>query len=1228
MRRLIYAVVCVSSVLFVASVSAQPTVVTINGSPLTVIVGSDTSFQLVNSAFPLTGQIFPGGCINSVADAGVFAAISGTLYGPDFGTHPCGSAAILPTPWTPVSISPVTGTGTAADPFKVAVVVDAGATGVRLTATFSYVNGDGFYRLTKTFCSTTSTVSMNVYIGADIYLAGSDSGIPYLEPTSSSPGGKDCLATGYTILLVPTTPADRYAARGFGTIWSEISTQGDLSNIVDTAAGCIDNGAALEWKRTVTAGSCVTLTSASSFGAVPAITQFSVGGVTPNLGNPGQSMTVTVSGIGFQGGTAFTFGAGITVTSTSILSSSQALVNISISPTATPGPRDVTGTQQPAGLTSTAPGAFTVGGATTCPPAPVVSTPRSGATSGTIAWTGTADFFTIYFGQGRAGCSTPVGTTAGNSFRFGNLAPNSTYSFRVEANTVGCPTVGSNCVTFSTGVPCTGTAPTTIAPAGGAASVASPVTFKWSAEAGATSYTLYVSENQKPYRAVGPTTGTQITADVESGPISWFVVATFACGATARSNFSGFNATPGCGTPDAPVARAVALVRSNEKYHLLWNAVANADQYEYDVATSPTFNDAKTNTTSNLGVELSQTVAKATAFYFRVRAKNTACNTISPNSMTVRTVVVPEDSSTSFEFMLQAEFGTVTPISQQVLVRPPAGSLAIAAVTRFSATTDKPWLSVTPSTGTMPAEGVLLTITADPRGRPAGSSTGTLIVTTETSASATTPSTTVPISISLATPVTPTQTTKPSENSLIVPAVAHVDGLASTWRSDVRIANLGNAASSYRLLLSLTTGAGVTVNEASADVSPGKTLSLDDVVKNWFGFGPLGDGSNGVLEIRPADPAASRSLTAAVSKTYDVTPNGTLGQFIPAIPFGRFLGTTSSSLVVQPVTETPTYRTNFGFVEAAGSPANIVAKLFDATGRQLFAQTFAMKGGDQLQLSGLLAQQNITVSNGWLDVALESASGGKVTAYGSVVDNRTADGTLVIGVDPKEHASARFVVAGVGRASGSNWQSDVTLLNRGTEPIDATLTFSAQGSSDRPKATVHIDPQQVKVLDNVVGSLFNVQNALGSLIIDTPAAAPLVVEGRTYNDRPDGTVGQALAAFTLSDAVAPNGRALQILNIEESERYRSNLGLAEVTGQPATVEVTGYDAEALASPTITVQLAGNEFVQLSSILKQLGFERTYNGRVAVSVVGGTGAVAAYVSSVDNRTDDPTLVPAQ
>ena len=143
MKRLLVAIVCL---LFVAPAFAEkmrrvppgpatlgaPTTVTISGSPLTVVIGDDTSAQVYNSNVPGTGQFFPPDCApGETADNGVFVSLGGLIYGPDFDNHPCGSASNSYTPWTAVSMSAVTGTGTAGDPFTVVIIVDAGATGLK-----------------------------------------------------------------------------------------------------------------------------------------------------------------------------------------------------------------------------------------------------------------------------------------------------------------------------------------------------------------------------------------------------------------------------------------------------------------------------------------------------------------------------------------------------------------------------------------------------------------------------------------------------------------------------------------------------------------------------------------------------------------------------------------------------------------------------------------------------------------------------------------------------------------------------------------------------------------------------------------------------------------------------------------------------------------------------------------------------------------------------------------
>ncbi|HEY1252986.1 MAG TPA: hypothetical protein VGH97_17525 [Thermoanaerobaculia bacterium] len=249
--------------------NAAPATVTIAGSPLTIVIGDETSMETYNTTVPGgTGQYFPEDCSpGETADAGVFAKINGFVYGPDFGQHPCGSATgSFPTPWTKVSLSPVTGSGSSGDPFTVTVVVTAGATGLRLTETVTYVNGSKAATIALAFSNTTDVaLTWDTFIGADLFLADSDEGVPAL--VGGAAAGKDCQFQNYTILFGNATPNDGYSANGFGTVWAEIAA-GTLSNTV--ATGCIDNGIANSWVgRNLAPGGGLTIDTGISFtGAV------------------------------------------------------------------------------------------------------------------------------------------------------------------------------------------------------------------------------------------------------------------------------------------------------------------------------------------------------------------------------------------------------------------------------------------------------------------------------------------------------------------------------------------------------------------------------------------------------------------------------------------------------------------------------------------------------------------------------------------------------------------------------------------------------------------------------------------------------------------------------------------------------------------------------------------------------------------------------------------------
>jgi hypothetical protein len=80
-----------------------------------------------------------------------------------------------------------------------------------------------------------------------------------------------------------------------------------------------------------------TSTATVTLPAVPSISS-----VTPNAGAQGANLTVTVTGTSFQSGASTSFGAGITINSTTVVSATQLSVALSIASAATAGPRDVT----------------------------------------------------------------------------------------------------------------------------------------------------------------------------------------------------------------------------------------------------------------------------------------------------------------------------------------------------------------------------------------------------------------------------------------------------------------------------------------------------------------------------------------------------------------------------------------------------------------------------------------------------------------------------------------------------------------------------------------------------------------------------------------------------------------------------------------------------------------------------------------------------------------------
>ena len=199
--------------------------------------------------------------------SGTYVFADGKLYRPTetpaSGYHDNDSTTI---PYTPVSQEGPTGSGTAADPFKVTTTVALGSTGLTLTQVDTYVTGRESYNTSVILSSTGATpIDVRVYRAGDCYLQDSDYGTGTVldgvaptcmaKPNSPNPNRY--------ISLYPGSASSTYLEAYYGDVWRAVASGQPLNNT--TVSHDHDNGIAIAWPVTVPAGGSVNVSNVNVF---------------------------------------------------------------------------------------------------------------------------------------------------------------------------------------------------------------------------------------------------------------------------------------------------------------------------------------------------------------------------------------------------------------------------------------------------------------------------------------------------------------------------------------------------------------------------------------------------------------------------------------------------------------------------------------------------------------------------------------------------------------------------------------------------------------------------------------------------------------------------------------------------------------------------------------------------------------------------------------------------
>lgn len=447
--------------------------------------------------------------------------------------------------------------------------------------------------------------------------------------------------------------------------------------------------------------------------------------------------------------------------------------------------------------------------------------------------------------------------------------------------------------------------------------------------------------------------------------------------------------------------------------------------------------------------------------------------------------------------------------------------------------------------------------------------------------------------------------------SIVVPVVGQTAGANGTnFISDVRIFNSAATPAAITLVFTPSGSDGRTDFAAQRlHVPAGATLALNRIVQSLFRSEGVGS-----LEIR--DDVHHLQVT---SRTYNTGGAGTFGQFIPPVDQGNEVTSTGQrALVVAPLTHGASFRANVGIVETSGSSGELELLLRDEAGSELRRERLAVLpfGHHQRPLG------EVTCEGCRLEVTVVSGLA-VVAAYGSVIDNRSGDAVFLPASSRSSapgramHLAAAIEAPG---ANGTKWRSDLYVENASPDQQTVDIRLIQRGSSLISRQ-VTLGSGAALLSRGYLASLFG---ATGTGRVEIAGDADVHVSSRIWNDAESGSFGQFVPAF-FDDDLLRRGDVVTLLQVEESESFRTNLGFAEVAGEAAIVIVRLLDGTGAEQFITTIGIPAGEVVQAS--LRQLGAPHFSDGRVTAEMIGG-GRIAAYASVIDNGTGDPIFIPAR
>jgi hypothetical protein len=459
---------------------------------------------------------------------------------------------------------------------------------------------------------------------------------------------------------------------------------------------------------------------------------------------------------------------------------------------------------------------------------------------------------------------------------------------------------------------------------------------------------------------------------------------------------------------------------------------------------------------------------------------------------------------------------------------------------------------------------------------------------------------------------------------LVLPTVGRTKGaFGSDWSSDVILQNPSNSAQNVtlRFVPDGSSTSATAVKDINLTLGAQEIRLINDVVGSLVGI----DSGIGALFITPDD-----SVTVT-SRTYSKAGAGTFGFGMNAIDVLAAAASPRFPVTFSGAFPGMNFRTNVTMTDTSGrgTQATLFASGVNGIMGSDYSINTAANGHQQINFIGPTLGL-FPYETGALTVRPER---GAAVVAAFAVDNRTNDSTYFPPDLPS--SSIARVIPAIGHLDGANnsrFRSDLFISNPSDQPRTVTLEAKAWDTPEQPAfLQLTLLPKEARTIRDVLYTAFG-KTGIARLRFTSQVpfgGSGVRVTSRTYNvDSNGGTYGFLMAPLN-NFQIGGSGDTLEILGAIADPKYRTNIGLVEMTPWPtnqtatARVEILDASSKTVDSFTVNLPIAGG--TQLNDVFHARGIN--VSGPVLIRVTPTNGVIGAYATTTDNVTNDSSYLAA-